>query len=64
MTVDKPLANETSNNLDAAYKRIGLNSYIAGQTGEGHVIQVITGANSTIQIMNCHVEGFSEELDF
>jgi hypothetical protein len=63
--VDQQLAGDVQNNEDGAWKRINLNSYVAGQSGlEGHIIQVITGANGTIQIMNCHIDVVSEELDF
>jgi len=64
-SVDQPLAGDAGNNEDGAYKRVGLNEYIAGQSGiEGHVIQVITGGSGTVQVMSCHIDVISEELDF
>lgn len=45
-----------SNNVDAAWKRSMENTFVNGNGGEGFVIQVITGVNSTIQIKDIHVE--------
>ncbi len=63
-SVDQALSSNVNNNMDGAYKRAGLDEYISGQSGEGHIIQVITGGAGTIQIMDIHVEGVSEELNF
>jgi hypothetical protein len=64
-SANQQLAGDVGNNIDGAWKRVNLDTYIAGQSGlEGHIIQVITGANGTIQISNCHIDVVSEELDF
>lgn len=64
-SVDQAVAGDVANNQDGAWKRVELNSYIAGQSRlEGHIIQIITGANGTIQISNCHADVVSEELNF
>jgi hypothetical protein len=64
-TIDQPLAGDVANNSDGAYKRLQLNEFISGRSGlEGHIIQVITGANGTIQTMDIRVDAVSEVLDF
>lgn len=63
-SIDMQLSSNVNNNLDGAYKRTNLNTYIAGESGEGHIIEITTGGTSTIQTMDLHVEGVSEELDF
>jgi hypothetical protein len=64
-SVDQALAGDVANNIDGSYKRTALNSFINGRSGtEGHIIQIITGANSTIQTMDVRVDAVSEVLDF
>jgi hypothetical protein len=64
-SVDQQLAGGVINNQNGAYKRLQLNEFIEGRGGlEGHIIQIVTGANSTIQTMDMRVDAVSEELDF
>jgi len=58
------LAGNVWNGIDGAWKRSDLNFYIAGQTGEGHVVKITTSGTSTVQIKDCHMKAVSEELDF
>jgi hypothetical protein len=62
-TVDQALAGDVVNNEDGAYKRVELNEFIDGNGSEGFMIQVITGANGTLQTMDLHVTAVSEELE-
>jgi hypothetical protein len=63
-SVDQQLAGDVANNADGAWKRVDLDTYIAGKSGlEGHIVQVITGANGTIQVMSTHIDVVSEEID-
>lgn len=61
-SVDQALAGNVVNGSDGAYKRTGLDFFIEGEAEEGIIIQIISGANGTIQIMDIHVGGVSEEL--
>ena len=56
MSDDHAGFRRVSNNVDAAWKRSMENTFVDGDGEEGFVIQVITGANSTIQIKDMHVE--------
>lgn len=62
-TVDQALAGNVVNGEDGAYKRVELNEFVDGNGSEGFMIQVITGANSTIQTMDLHISAVSEELE-
>ena len=61
-SVDQALAGNVVNGEDGAYKRTGLNYYVAGEGSEGIIVQITTGANSTIQTGDINVTGKSEEL--
>ncbi len=61
-SVDQALAGDVDNGRDGAYKRVNLNTYVDGSGSEGVILQIITGANSTIQTADIHVLGKSEEL--
>ena len=65
-SVDQQLSGNVANGADGAYKRVQLNEYIegAGSGHEGHIMQIITGANGTIQTMGLRVNAVSEVLDF
>jgi len=63
-SVDMAIAGNTNNNMDGAYKRLNLDTFIAGGTNEGHIIEIVTGGVNTIQTMDIHIKGVSEELDF
>jgi len=63
-SVDMALAGNTNNNMDGAYKRLNLGAFISGSGGEGHIIEIITGGTNTVQTMDLHISGVSEELDF
>jgi hypothetical protein len=63
-SIDQQLAGDVANNQDGAYKRLDLNVFVNGKgvADEGHVVQIITGANGTIQSMDIRVDAVSEEL--
>jgi hypothetical protein len=63
-SVDQSIAGDVANGLDGAYKRLDLNTYIDGfgSGHEGHLVQIITGANGTIQSMDIRVDAVSELL--
>ena len=61
-SVDQAIDGNVVNGEDGAYKRTNLNVYVDGGASEGVLVQIITGANSTIQTADIHVLGKSEEL--
>ena len=61
-TIDQALAGDIVNGQDGAYKRTNLDQFVDGNGAEGYIIQVVTGANNTIQTMDMHVTSLSEEL--
>jgi hypothetical protein len=61
-SVDQALAGDVVNGSDGAYKRIDLDEFIDGNGSEGVIIEVTTGQNSTIQTMDLHISGVSEEI--
>jgi hypothetical protein len=61
-SVDQQLAGDVFNGEDGAYKRTGLNYYVAGEGSEGILVQITTGQNGTIQTSDINVLGKSEEL--
>ena len=61
-SVDQQLAGDVADGEDGAYKRTGLNYYVAGEGSEGIIVQITTGANGTIQTGDINVVGKSEEL--
>jgi hypothetical protein len=63
-SVDMALAGNTNNGMDGAYKRLDLDVFLSGGGGEGHIIEIITGGTNTVQTMDLHIKGVSEELDF
>jgi hypothetical protein len=63
-SVDMAIDANIDNGLDGAYKRVNLDVLILGSSGEGHVIEIVTGGTSTVQSMDLHVKAVSEELDF
>jgi len=61
-TVDQALAGNAGNDKDGAYKRIGLNTFVDGDGPEGVIIQIITGANNTLQTLDLLLDAVSEKL--
>lgn len=61
-SIDQALAGDVANDGDGAYKRLGFNQYIQGSQGEGLLVQIITGANGTVQTLDTHITGVSEGL--
>ena len=61
-SIDQQLAGDAENNFDGSWKHKDLNLFIDGNGGEGFVIEIITGANNTIQTMDINVAAYSEEL--
>ena len=61
-TVDQALAGNVVNNLDGAWKRVELNTFINGSELGGLLFEIITGTNNTIQTMDLHISAVSEEL--
>jgi hypothetical protein len=61
-TVDQALAGNVTNGSDGAYKRTSLNTFMDGNGSDGVLIEVTTGQNSTIQTMDLHISGVSEEI--
>jgi len=59
---DQGLAGNAESGGDGAYKRVNLDTFIDGNGSEGLLIKVVAGANNTIQTMDLHIAGFSEEL--
>ena len=62
-SVDMQLAGNVAAGVSGAYKRVGLDTFIDGNGSEGIIIQVNTGGNNTVQTMDMHMIGVSEELN-
>lgn len=61
-SVDQPLAGNVVNGQDGAWKRTNLNFFVDGNGSEGVLFEITTTQNNTIQTMDLHVIGVSEEL--
>lgn len=63
-SVDQQIAGDVTNGDDGAWKRVDLNQYVAGGSGqkEGIIIKVVPTQNNTIQTMDMHLDAVSEEL--
>lgn len=59
---DQALDGDVVIKKDGFYKRLDLAQYITGQGSEGVLIEIVTGQPNTIQSMDLHISGFSEEL--
>jgi hypothetical protein len=46
-----------------AYKRANLNTFINGNDSEGLIVRIVTGSSGSVQSMDLHVIGVSEELE-
>ena len=61
-TVDQAIEADVKSGEHGAYKRISLDTFVDGDALEGVIIEVTTGAAGTIQTMDLHISGVSEEL--
>lgn len=61
-SVDQAIEGAVVNGLDGAWKRIDLDFFIDGNGNEGVLFEIKTTQNNTIQTMDLHVVGYSEEL--
>lgn len=50
------------NNEYFAYKRVDVDTYVAGQGVEGVIVRITTGQNNSVQSMDLHIGARSEEL--
>jgi hypothetical protein len=61
-SVDQAIDGNISNGLDGAWERVGLDTFINGNNGEGAIIQITTGAAGTFQTLDLHITAVSEEV--
>ncbi len=55
MNTDYSTEQDLANGESFAYKRINLNTDIAGDNAEGLVVEITTGANKAVEIMDIHL---------
>ena len=56
MNTDYSTEKNLSNGESFAYKRVDLNTDIAGDVAEGLVLEITTSANKAVEIMDMHFE--------
>jgi hypothetical protein len=61
-SVDQAISGNISNGQDGAWERVGLDTFIDGNNGEGAIIQITTGAAGTFQTLDLHITAVSEEV--
>jgi len=62
-TVDQAIDSDVANGEEGAYKRTGLNTFIAGLSGqEGVIIEIITGSPNSLDNCNLHIIAVNESL--
>ncbi len=54
MNTDYSTEQDLSNGESFAYKRVNLNQDVAGDSGEGVVLEITTSANKAVEIMDIH----------
>jgi hypothetical protein len=63
MTNDMQGAVSTASGEDYAYKRANLSQFIDGNGTEGLLVKIVTGSGNSVQSMDIHGSGVSEELE-
>jgi hypothetical protein len=61
-SVDQATDGDVANGVEGAYKRVSLDTFVAGGTDEGYIVEVTTTSPNVLDNCNFHVVAESEEL--